>query len=142
MRENSSQLLLSLDPTNPDDARERSRLLAEEIVAVHLPQARTREAAIYSVERRYRFDSWLRRLLRGDRVVNHVHYWERLKAAFREANRIQEERIAAKKRIAAGLEQERPDERAGEALRAAPAAQGGERMVVRPNLRVVGEAQA
>lgn len=88
---------LNEDVSTPEGAARRCRDLAERAVTNTRALTGTKEAAIYSLTRRYRFGSWLTKLVKGHKVTLHLHYYERLCRAVEESAR-EVERIAQRDR--------------------------------------------
>ena len=93
MREFSSRILD--DELTPEGSLRSARHKAVDLVMLELPEAGTKEAAIYSLARRYRLGPWLKRLWRGDRVTVHLYLYLRLERALDTKIAEAEKRVAS-----------------------------------------------
>lgn len=69
------------DELTPDGSLRTARSKAIDLLKLELPDAGTKEAAVYTLSRRYGLGPWLRRLVRGDKVTVHHHLFMRLERA-------------------------------------------------------------
>lgn len=91
-------------PLSPVGALEEARSVAERAVKLTSRTVGTKEAAVYSISRRYGLGAWLKRLTRGDKVTLHVHLYRRLCRALEEAIREEERRLAHDRKVLAAIE--------------------------------------
>lgn len=88
-----TEFVLNQDLTSPDGAQVHCRELARRAVDLTVVRAKTKDAAIFSLSRRYRFGSWLGKLHRGQKVTLHLHLYERLCRAVEDAARELERQV-------------------------------------------------
>ncbi|MCW5695820.1 MAG: hypothetical protein KIS96_03685 [Bauldia sp.] len=117
---------------SPAGALADARAVAERTIRLTTRTAGTKEAAVYSLTRRYGLGSWLKRLARGDTKIRiDLHLYRRLCRALEEAVKEEERRLAHDRRVLAAIEANHAAARADGALAVAEAAPAR-----RPNLHL------
>ncbi|MCW5697330.1 MAG: hypothetical protein KIS96_11445 [Bauldia sp.] len=122
-------------PLSPAGSLADARAVADRTIRLTARTAGTKEAAVYSLSRRYGFGSWLKRLARGDSKIRiDLHLYRRLCRALEEAIKEEERRLAHDRRVLAAIEANHAASHADGALAVAEVAPAR-----RPVLHLVAE---